>query len=164
MKNKEQPIEVIVPPNLLKAKVGGSGGVFDAGALKRAEGAINELKQEFDTWLSDDVNRLNAARAAYAVNVHCEKARAALYRAAHDLKGQGQTFEFPLVARVASSLCALAEGTGDTGGMPVNLVDAHVDAIKIIVRDKIKDPTNGTASGLAHELEQQVEMFLSKAA
>jgi hypothetical protein len=159
MTNREEPIEVFMPPNLLKAKVGGSGGIFDASALKRAGGAIEELKEEFGAWLIEDVNRLGAAREAYASS-QSDKARAALYRAAHDLKGQGKTFDFPLVARVASSLSKLAEESDAGSRLPPNLVDAHVDAIKIIVRDGIKDPANKTASALADELERQVSAFL----
>ena len=37
---KEQPIEIFMPPNVLKAKVGGTG-VLDLGAIKRAEAAID---------------------------------------------------------------------------------------------------------------------------
>jgi len=163
MKKREEPIEVFMPPNLLKAKVGGTGGIFEASALKRSEGAIDEFKEEFGAWLMDDVNRLNLARDAYASD-QSDKTRGALYRAAHDLKGQGKTFDFPLVARVAGSLCTLAEESDGGARLPAQLLDAHVDAIKVIVRDGIKDPSNKTASALAHELERQVKAFLAKAA
>jgi chemotaxis protein histidine kinase CheA len=85
-----------------------------------------------------------------------------LYRAAHDLKGQATTFDFPLVARVASSLCKLTDDTSYGLDLPVALIDAHVDAIKVIVRDGVKDPNNRTAIVLATELERQVGAFLEK--
>jgi len=159
MAKREEPIEMFMPPNLLKAKVGGAGGIFDASTLKRAEGALDEFKEEFGAWLIDDVNRLNIACEAY-LSGHSDKTRAALYRAAHDLKGQGKTFDFPLVARVASSLCKLAEESDAACRLPSNLVNAHVHAIKIIVRDGIKDPANKIANDLALELESQVAAFL----
>jgi len=149
MAKREEPIEMFMPPNLLKAKVGGAGGIFDA----------STLKEEFGAWLIDDVNRLNIACEAY-LSGHSDKTRAALYRAAHDLKGQGKTFDFPLVARVASSLCKLAEESDAACRLPSNLVNAHVHAIKIIVRDGIKDPANKIANDLALELESQVAAFL----
>ena len=55
---KEQPIEIFMPPNVLKAKVGGSG-ILDLGAVKRAEAAIEELKEEFSEWIVIDVDHLD---------------------------------------------------------------------------------------------------------
>jgi chemotaxis protein histidine kinase CheA len=158
--SKEGPIETFMPPNLLKAKVGGSGGVFEASVLKRAEGAIGEFKEEFSAWLIEDVNRLTSAREAYA-SARSDKSLAALYRAAHDLKGQGTTFDYPLVTRIAGSLCKLREESQPGCHLPLNLIDAHVDAIKVIVRNGIKDSSNQTASVLALELERQVLAFLA---
>ena len=99
----KQPIEIFMPPNMLKAKVGGGAGL-DMAAIKRAEQAMESLKTEFSTWIEDDVARLVECRDAYAVKKNAE-ARGDLYRAGHDLKGQALTFEYPLVARVASSGC-----------------------------------------------------------
>jgi len=147
-----------MPPNILKAKVG-SGGL-DAAALKKAEAAIEELKNEFADWIVEDVNRLAEAREAYAANPDKETL-GVLYRSSHDLKGQGTTFGFPLVARVASSLCKLTDDDGKARKMPLPLIDAHVNAIKVIVRDGIKDETNKMAVVLAQELERQVAGILA---
>ena len=159
---KQQPIEIFMPPNMLKAKVGGGTVTgLDLSAIKRAEQAIAELKEEFAGWIVEDVEKLGAARDAFAANRSAETF-GTLYRAAHDLKGQGATFDFPLVARVAASLCKFTDGAGAGASLPLNLIDAHVDAIRIIVRDKIKNPSDDrTANVLATELEAQVAAFLS---
>jgi len=156
---KEQPIEVFMPPNILKAKVG-SGGL-DSSAVKRAEQAIEELKEEFAVWIVEDVNRLVEMRKAYESGTDGD-ALGNLYRASHDLKGQAATFDFPLISRVAASLCKLTDDAGHDVKLPMALIDAHVDAIAIIVRDGIKDPSNPTANVLAGELERQVGAFLGK--
>jgi chemotaxis protein histidine kinase CheA len=156
----KQPIEIFMPPNILKAKVGGSGGL-DAGAIKRGEAAMEDLKVEFAGWIIEDVNRLTQMRREYEAQMDNEHL-GNLYRAAHDLKGQATTFDFPLVARVASSLCKLTDDTSYGIELPVTLIDAHVDAIKVIVRDQIKDPSNQVATILAVELERQVKVFLEK--
>ena len=155
---KQQPIEIFMPPNLLKAKVGGSGGL-DISAIKRAEKAVEELRQEFADWIVEDVNRLAAARDAYDANRTVDTL-GTLYRASHDLKGQGTTFDFPLVARVAASLCKMSDVEDAGEKLPMSLIDAHVNAIKVIVRDKIKDPENQMARALAAELEHQVADYL----
>jgi chemotaxis protein histidine kinase CheA len=157
---KKQPIEIFMPPNILKAKVGGSGGL-DPQAIKRAEAAMEELKVEFANWIIEDVNRLVETRDEYETQVDHDRL-GNLYRAAHDLKGQAATFDFPLVARVASSLCKLTDDTSHGIHLPLTLIDAHVDAIKVIVRDQVKDPSNRVATILAVELERQVGVFLEK--
>lgn len=150
---KQQPIEFFMPPNILKAKVGGSGAGLDMSALKRAEQALESLKAEFSVWIDADVVALIAARDAFAAERNTDR-RADLYRASHDLRGQARTFDFPVVERVASSLCRLLETAG--GAAELSLIDAHVDAIRAFVRDNIKDPADMMATALAGELEKRV--------
>ena len=154
---KQQPIEIFMPPNILKAKVGGNGGL-DISAVRRAELAVEELRDEFAGWMAEDVNRLATARDAY-IAARSVDTLGALYRASHDLKGQGTTFDYPLVARMAASLCKLTDVEGDGKEIPANLVDAHVDAIKVIFRQNIKDSANMTATVLAKELERRVAEY-----
>lgn len=153
MARDQRPIEIFMPPNMLKAKVGGTAVGLDTGALKRAEQAMTELKTEFSGWINADVEKLVASREAFAKTGSTE-ARDNLYRAGLDLKGQALTFEFPLAARVAASLCRLLDADRAVSLLP--LVDAHVGAIRIIVRDGVKNATEGTAAILAAELEARV--------
>ncbi len=153
---KQRRVEVFMPPNTLKAKMGGVG--LDVSAVRRAELAIEELKDEFGTWMVEDVTRLSTARDAYEAG-RSRDTLGTLYRAAHDLKGQGATFDYPLVARMAGLLCKLTDIEGDGKEIPMNLIDAHVDAIKVIVRQRIKDAGNMTAAVLIAELERRVSEY-----
>ena len=63
---RDQPIELFMPPNMLKAKAGGGPGGLDMAAVKRAEQAMETLKSQFGDWLADDLRVLGTARAAYA--------------------------------------------------------------------------------------------------
>ena len=142
---REQPIELFMPPNILKAKAGAGGfSGIDIAAIKRAEAAMEELKSEFASWAEDDVKRLVAAREAFAKTPD-EATRAALLRAAHDLKGQAASFGFPLMARIAASLSKLLGDTPANRELPPGLVDAHVSAIHVIYRDKVMDKSNKIA-------------------
>jgi hypothetical protein len=77
--------------------------------------------------------------------------RAALHRAANDVKGHAATLGYPLAARIAASLCDLLESEL----RPAPLVVAHVDAIRVIVRDQVHDESEPTALALVQELESQ---------
>ena len=151
---REQPIELFMPPNMLKAKVGGSVGGIDLSALLRAESALETLKTEFHTWVRDDVENLNVARDAVAATPD-SRSLEKLYRASLVMTGQAETLEFPLVARVAKSLCDLIVVARSTD-IPMALIDAHVDAIRIIFRDGVRSCSDPTALELAGELEARV--------
>jgi chemotaxis protein histidine kinase CheA len=158
MAEDQDEIEVFMPPNVLKAKVGNFSGI-DVSAIKRAETAMESLKGNFAEWAEDDVRRLAEARGRYAKTPD-KGSRAALLRAAHDMKGQAATFDFPLIARVAGSLANLIQDLPDGKDPPLPLVDAHVNAIQVIHRQKITDMANPVALTLAKELEARVAELL----
>ena len=162
MANK-QPIELFMPPNMLKAKAGGGLGGVDIAAMKRAEMAMGALKEEFADWLADDVKKLSDASIRYG-RAPDAKSRGALLRAAHDIKGQAATFEFPLIARVAGSLSRLIGTLPETSEVPMNLVDAHVNAVRVIHKLGLKDTGNEMALALCKELDAKVDEVLAKAA
>jgi hypothetical protein len=153
--SRQQPIELFMPPNMLKAKVGGTHAGLDMAAINRAESAMEALKGEFATWAQDDVRRLVAARDAFAAGPD-KTTRAGLLRAAHDMKGQAATFNYPLIARVAGSLSHLIHDLPEDAPLALGLVDAHVNAIHVIYRDKVMDLSNRIALALAQELEARV--------
>ena len=158
---REQPIELFMPPNMLKAKVGGGNfSGLDMAAIKRAEAAMEDIKSEFAGWAADDVEKLMAARARYAQTPDAPS-RNALLRAAHDMKGQAATFNYPMIARVSGSLSKLIGDLPQEKDLPLGLVDAHVSAIHVIYRDKVMDESNKVAMVLAAELEKQVEAALN---
>jgi hypothetical protein len=157
---RQQPIELFMPPNMLKAKVG--GGSFsgpDMAAIKRAEAAMEDIKGEFASWAAADVEKLMAAREQFA-KAKTPQTRGALLRAAHDMKGQAATFNFPLVARVAGSLSKLIGELPADKDLPLSLIDAHVNAVHVIYRDKVMDESNKIALTLCVELERQVGALL----
>jgi chemotaxis protein histidine kinase CheA len=158
---RQQPIELFMPPNMLKAKAGGGLGGIDMAAMKRAEGAIETLKTEFGDMMADDVKTLIAARARYAQACGAE-ARAALMRAAHDIKGQAATFQFPLIARVAGSLAKMIGELPEGAALPDPLIDAHVTAIQVIHRQNMQDENDATALALCAELDARVSELLAK--
>jgi hypothetical protein len=158
---RQQPIELFMPPNMLKAKVGGTFSGPDLAAIKRAESAMEALKGEFAGWAEDDARKLTAARERFA-KTRDAKSRAALLRAAHDMKGQAATFDYPLIARVAGSLSRLIHDLPEKAELPLSLVDGHVNAIHVIYRDKVMDMSNKVALRLAEELEARVADSFSR--
>jgi hypothetical protein len=151
--------EVIQVPNMLKLKVGGRGGI-DMAAIAKAEAALKSLSGNFGAWLNDEIVKLEAARQEVRAAGLNALTVEALYLRAHDLKGLGATYEFPLITRLAGSLCKLIDEPESRLSAPMFLVDAHIDAIKACVRDDIKTDTHPVGKILANELEGRVADYL----
>jgi hypothetical protein len=158
---RKQPIELFMPPNMLKAKVGGGRGGPDMAAIKRAEEAMDALKSEFSDWIAQDVKKLMAARARYSATPDTQ-ARAALLRTAHDIKGQAPTYNYPLIARVAASLSRMIGELPADAAIPLHLVDAHVDAIQVIHKLALQNTSDKTAQALCAELDARVDDVLAE--
>jgi chemotaxis protein histidine kinase CheA len=151
--------EVIEMPNMLRLRVGSRFGGLNAGALAKAEAALKSLSSQFSQWLKDELAKLEAARAAIHAEGLTKETGDRLYTHAHDLKGLGATYEFPIITRMAGSLCRLIDTPEQRAKAPLKLVDAHIDAIKAAVRDDIRDDVNPVGRILAEELERQVAAY-----
>lgn len=153
--SQQNPGQVIQVPNTLRLKVGGKFGAIDPSAIAKAEAALKSLSGNFLQWLQDEVAKLEAARQAVRGGVTPETMEA-LYIRAHDLKGLGATYEFPLITRIAASLCRLIDDKEKRLTAPMALIDGHIDAIRAAVRDDIKTEDHPVGRVLVEELERKV--------
>jgi hypothetical protein len=145
----------------LRPRLGARFGVVDAAAVARAEAALQSLSSQFGQWLQDEIDKLLAARAAVAADGWNSASAEGLYFRAHDLKGLGGTYEYPIVTRLAASLCRLLDGKAcDGGALP--LVDGHIDAIVGVVRDGFRAADHPVAGPLAADLEDRVTAHLGR--
>jgi len=158
---REKPIEVITPPNMLKAKIGGALPALDQRAIARAEAALEKMSGQFAEWINEELAHLLGAWAAY------EKAPGAatkdgLHRRAHDLKGLAPTYGYPLVGRICATLCKLTGDEHGELGPPDRLLKAHVDAVKAAVQGKIMGANHPVGLALAAELEAQTKEIIAQ--
>jgi chemotaxis protein histidine kinase CheA len=157
--SRPKPQETITPPNTLKAKAGGPLPKLDDAAVARAEEALKKLSHNFDAWMREEVDKLETAFAAWSPGSADETAEA-LYRRAHDIKGLAATYEFPLVTRIAASLCTLIETPELRERADEVLVRAHVEAIRAAVRDDVRAEDHPVGRALLSELEDRVAVAL----
>ena len=132
--------------------------VFDERAIARAEAVLQEMSADFPKWLEDDMARIQELRHAADANGWSDQAQDALHNAAHDLKGLGATYGFPIVTSIAASLCRLIEtldGKMAARRAPA-LAHAHVDALRAVVRSGVRNADHPVGLALLRELEAQV--------
>lgn len=150
------PAQLFTPPNTLRMKVGGGFGGIDAGAIAKAEEALKAMSAQFGQWLQDEITKLDAAQTAIRTQGLTQETAEGLYFRAHDLKGLGSTYQYPIVTRMAGSLCKLLDDPARRTEAPIVLLDAHIDAIKAVVRDEIQTEEHPVGRELAETLEARV--------
>lgn len=157
--SQQNPGQVIPPQNALRLKVGGRFGAIDPAAIAKAEAALKSLSGNFSQWLQDEVVKLEGARQRVRDEGVSVETMEFLYLRAHDLKGLGATYGFPLITRIAALLCRLIDDKAKRLSAPVALIDAHIDAIKAAVRDDIKTEDHPIGKILVEELEKRIRDF-----
>jgi hypothetical protein len=134
---------------------------IDADVVARAEAALKSLSAQFSRWLQDEIDKMDAARAAVGLEGLTGSAGEALYTRAHDLKGLGGTYEFPIVTRASGSLCRVIDSEKARAVAPLSLVDSHINAIKAMIRDGIRTDDHPVGQAMVLSLEDQVAAFRS---
>src|SRR5579872_3066420 len=148
--------QMIPVSNTLKLKIGSRFGGIDPAALAKAEAALKGLSDNFDQWMQDELGKLDAARARITAEGYTAET---LYFRAHDLKGLGATYGYPVVTSIAGSLCRLIDDPATRMKAPLFLLDAHIDGIKAAVRGDIRDTDHPVAKSLLDELDRRVREY-----
>ena len=118
-------------------------------AFDRAAAAMAAMAVDLEGWFIEELVRLAQARVAWRSSPGLVSTTP-LKGCAHDLKGLGATYGYPLVGRVAGSLERLLEAPDP----PPVLVEAHLDAIVAIVRENARAPDHRIGAALALVLER----------
>lgn len=152
--------QMMQAPGALRLKVGGGRlGAIDPAAIAKAEAALKSLSGNFTQWLNDEITKLETARQTVRADGATAENMESLYLRAHDLKGLGATYGFPLITRIAGLLCRLIDDRSKRLQAPVALIDAHIDAIKAAARDDIKTEDHPVGKMLVQELESRIAAF-----
>lgn len=133
--------------------------VFNAEAIARADDTLKAMSASFRQWLETDVRKLQQARLDAEAHGWSDAALDQMFAVAHDIKGMGESYGYPLATEIAASLCRLIEthaGKAVVRGAP-GLASAHVDAMRAVVRDRITDADDPIGRSLADALSHEVD-------
>ncbi len=131
----EHEHEVIWPPNKIQQKVtlGGKipGPGFDAAVLRRAEQKTADLLAEFNDRLDDDIERILVAYDGMTRDPDVASA-GAMRDAADQAASQATRAESPLLADICLSLANFLAIEGLSVETWLEVVKAHVDAVRLV--------------------------------
>jgi hypothetical protein len=149
---RKRPVEIIHRPNELPKKAGKLP--VDAERLEKARATVAALAQDYRARLAEDARLLNEAWNADGGR----KARLdRVYRLAHDIKGQGTTFGYPLATAVAAALCEILASEAVAHPKAGAVVEAHITALLAIATEPIEGAGGAAGAALLDGLKQTRE-------
>lgn len=155
----------INPPNMLKQKVGSRSGAtagqIDPEALLRAQAVIDSKAQDYPDWASKEIDKLYTAyqecvgEGGNAVNLD------KIAGLVHDIRGEGTTYGYPLVTKIGTSLYDFTQAIGGADSAQLEVVKAHIDALKIIIVQRMNGDGGQAGAELLNMLRLAVNKFLA---
>lgn len=155
--------------NRLKEKAAGAagfqgGGEISSEKLAEAQAHLEKMAEDYPDWVSQLISDLSEQHRRCVDTP--EKRRTyfeELRRIAHDMRGQGGTFGYPLISQMAESLYQF---TGPNSGMTdnhVEIIKAHIDAMRVVIKDRVKGDGGEVGAQLLESLDQAIKKYESRA-
>ena len=167
----EKPSEIYSfhSPNMLKEKAGGHGedgpGELPSELLEEADKALNRKALEFHDWALTYLAELSAhCRECVRLppnyrRLHFEK----INLLAHELRGQGGTFGYPIVTFVGKMLYGITKMGCDMNDTSINIIKAHIDTLHAVFRDKVTGDGGEVGRNLIASLNSAIKRYMNEA-
>ena len=148
------PYELIERPNKLLAKAGGFRP--DPERAARIQAKLSVLRDRYPDLAAEEVVKLRAAWRPFRETPSDAPTTERFATIAHDFKGQGGSFGYPLVTQVATSLCILLSYGDFAAPKTLMTIDLHVAAIEAIIAERLA----GDGGNKGRELQDQLRVLL----
>ncbi|MGH6915865.1 MAG: Hpt domain-containing protein, partial [Geminicoccales bacterium] len=130
MPEKPKSIEVLEPIDLT-GKVERVTRVEAREMFKRARKVIDKLSTHYLEWADEDIDELAAELAGARADPADREAHIdRIFFIAHDMKGQGATFGYPLITEICKSLCYFLSNVDHNSRLALDVVAVHVAALR----------------------------------
>ena len=130
-------------------------------ALEEAEKALNKMAEDYPDWVSGLIVKLQEQHGRC---VDTPEKRHEFFEEinhiAHDMKGQGGTFGYPLITNFADSLYGFTiKRPGDITDNQIELVKSHVDAMRAVIRGRVSGDGGEIGAELTKSLDEAIAQY-----
>lgn len=151
--------------NTLKDKTAGialePGAVieFDEDILSEAEAAFEEMAEEYPDWVMGLIDQLfEFHRRCVDDDINRKRYFEGINAIAHDMRGQGGTFGYELITDFAEGLYNFTQQGSGLSDNHVEIIKAHLDAMRVVIRDRV----NGDGGDIGHALKEGLDQSVQK--
>ncbi len=121
--------------------------------LARAKAVVDSLSLEYPGHALRDIENLATHIEHLAADGGSRGRFNEISRIAHDMRGQGTIFGFPLMTRCAESLCRATRKLEPHDDAVLAIIGAHVAALRAIIENQVTDGRDMTGLTVATGLE-----------
>ncbi len=139
-----------------------SSSTIDSGNIEKVQGVIDSLASSYIEWALDDIKNIEEAYILleqtpenYTENLQ------AVFKIAHDMKGQGGSFGFYSISEIGDYLCRFINAieSQPTANI-IALIRLHIEAMRIILKEKIKDSQNDMVITVISILKNTLQQYV----
>ena len=129
-------------------------------ALEAAENALRKMAEDYPDWVSNLIGKLQEQHGRCVDSPELRRdCIEEINHIAHDMKGQGGTFGYPLITSFADSLYGFTSQKGDVSDSQVELIKSHVDAMRAVIRGRVSGDGGKVGAKLARSLNEAIEKY-----
>jgi len=144
------------PPEPLIKRIGRVS--FSSADVAAAEDVVGEIAADMSQLIPQGVEKLRSIWDVRGGRLSPETVKGCR-ATAHVLAGYGSTLGYPMVTTLARSLCRFIEVSDLYHAGAAEIVDAHVAALHVVVRDKLTADGGPIGKALVDELARAVAKF-----
>lgn len=152
-------------PNKLKEKVGALGmsppGEIPLRHLQAADEQLQRKGLEFHDWALGYLATLSSICDRALAQTPDQRARhfKNINLLAHELRGQGGTFGYPIITSVGEMLYKMTLAPCPTEDRAVTVIKAHVDTMRTVFRDKVTGDGGEIGVQLMQDLKKAIRKY-----
>ncbi|MBL4789317.1 MAG: Hpt domain-containing protein [Kordiimonadaceae bacterium] len=133
-------------------------------ALEKAEKALSKMSEDYPDWVSGLIVKLQEQHGRCVDSPELRNdCFEAINHIAHDMKGQGGTFGYPLITNFADTLYGFTDTRSDDEitDRQIELVKSHLDAMRAVIRGRVSGGGGEIGKSLTVSLNKAIEAFES---
>lgn len=165
LKNSDKSVWYFRLPRNLKRKLstgetGPNTEPFDVSLLDAANEKIENMESDYADWVAETLEELTQAHHRAIEEMDNADAHiATINRIAHELRGQGGIFGYPLMTQFGKSLYENTQEDVEITPALLELIKAHVDLIRAVTKEKVKGDGGDLGKQLLQSLHEAKKKF-----
>ncbi|MCF8473610.1 MAG: hypothetical protein K9G26_02855 [Emcibacter sp.] len=133
---------------------------FDEGLMEEAMAALDAMSEDYPDWVSSLIENLaDVHRRCVDTPEQRFQHFEQLHAIAHDMRGQGGTFGYPLISHFSDGLYDFTGVSTSTSDKNVEIIKAHIDAMRIVIKERISGDGGEIGAQLKNGLDVAIKKF-----